>query len=26
MVGTAHGEYGAVSLHVDEVFGLNRPD
>ena len=26
MVGTAHSEYGAVSLHVEEAFGLNRPD
>jgi error-prone DNA polymerase len=24
MVGTAHGEYGAVSLHVEKAFGLNR--
>ena len=26
MVGTAHSEYGAVSLHGEEAFGLNRPD
>jgi DNA polymerase III alpha subunit len=25
VVGTARVEYGAVSLHVEEVFGLNRP-
>jgi error-prone DNA polymerase len=25
MVGTAHSDYGAVSLHVEKAFGLNRP-
>jgi RecJ-like exonuclease len=24
--GTVRSEYGALSLHADEVFGLNRPE
>jgi error-prone DNA polymerase len=26
LVGTARSEYGAASLHVEEAFGLNKPD
>jgi DNA polymerase III alpha subunit len=26
MVGIVRSEFGALSLHVEEAFGLNRPD